>query len=36
MPEGLHVGLTLDQFTDLIAYLESLKTDPRKPGKESR
>lgn len=25
MPEGLHVGLSLDEFADLIAYLESLK-----------
>jgi len=25
MPEGLHTGLTLTQFADLIAYLESLK-----------
>ncbi len=32
MPEGLHVGLTLDQFADLFAYLESRKSDPRKPA----
>jgi hypothetical protein len=25
MPEGLHTGLTLQEFADLIAYLESLK-----------
>jgi putative heme-binding domain-containing protein len=25
MPEGLHAGLSLEQFADLIAYLESLK-----------
>jgi hypothetical protein len=25
MPEGLHAGLGLGQFADLIAYLESLK-----------
>lgn len=30
MPEGLHTALTLEQFADLVAYLESLKTDPRK------
>jgi putative heme-binding domain-containing protein len=28
MPEGLHVGLTLEDFADLIAYLESLKGQP--------
>ena len=32
MPEGLHVGLTLEQFTDLMDFLESRKTDPRLPG----
>ncbi|HTI73218.1 MAG TPA: HEAT repeat domain-containing protein [Candidatus Limnocylindria bacterium] len=31
MPEGLHEGLTLEQFTDLMAYLESRKGDPRAP-----
>jgi hypothetical protein len=31
MPEGLHVGLTLDQFADLIAFLESRRIDPTKP-----
>ncbi len=30
MPEGLHVGLTLDQFADLIAFLESRRVDPTK------
>ena len=29
MPEGLQVGLTLEQFADLIAYLESRQSDPR-------
>ena len=29
MPEGLQQGLTLEQFADLIAFLESRKTDPR-------
>ena len=28
MPEGLQVGLTLDEFADLVAFLESRKTDP--------
>jgi hypothetical protein len=32
MPEGLHAGLTLDQFTDLIAYMESRKIDPTVPA----
>jgi putative heme-binding domain-containing protein len=27
MPEGLQAGLSLEQFTDLIAYLESLRSD---------
>ena len=27
MPEGLAVGLTLEEFADLVAYLESLKAD---------
>jgi putative membrane-bound dehydrogenase-like protein len=31
MPDGLHAGLTLDQFTDLVAYLESRKIDPNAP-----
>lgn len=35
MPEGLHVGLSLDQFADLIAYMESRKADPRTPAPES-
>ncbi len=30
MPEGLQVGLSLDQFADLIAFLESRRSDPRK------
>ncbi len=29
MPDGLQAGLTLEQFADLIAYLESRKTDGR-------
>ena len=29
MPDGLHLGLSLDDFADLIAYLESLKVDLR-------
>jgi putative heme-binding domain-containing protein len=28
MPEGLHAALTLGDFADLIAYLESLKAVP--------
>jgi len=28
MPEGLHLGLTPEAFTDLVAYLESLKGTP--------
>jgi putative membrane-bound dehydrogenase-like protein len=28
MPEGLHAGLSLAQFADLIAYLESLRGQP--------
>ena len=35
MPEGLHAGLTPQQFTDLVSYLESLKTEPRAAGKET-
>jgi putative heme-binding domain-containing protein len=31
MPDGLHLGLSLEEFADLIAYLESLKSDPRPP-----
>ena len=30
MPEGLQTVLSFDEFADLVAYLESLKTDPRK------
>ena len=29
MPESLHLGLTTDEFADLIAYLESLKAAPK-------
>ncbi len=35
MPEGLHVGLTLKQFTDLIAFLESRRSDARQSAKVS-
>ena len=31
MPEGLHSALTREEFADLIAYVASLKTDPRRP-----
>jgi putative heme-binding domain-containing protein len=34
MPEGLQVGLTFEQFADLIAYLESRKSDPRQSAGE--
>ena len=34
MPENLHSGLTTQQFTDLVSYLESLKTDTPPAGKE--
>lgn len=30
MPEGLQAAMTLDEFSDLVAYLESLKADPRR------
>lgn len=30
MPEGLQAALTLEQFTDLIAFVESLRVDPRR------
>ena len=30
MPEGLQVGLSLEQFADLIAFLESRRSDPRR------
>ncbi|MFM7101433.1 MAG: hypothetical protein ACKO3N_09695, partial [Verrucomicrobiota bacterium] len=33
MPEGLHTGLTPGEFSDLISYLESCRTDPRTPGR---
>jgi putative heme-binding domain-containing protein len=29
MPEGLCASLTLEQFADLVAYVESLRRDPR-------
>jgi putative membrane-bound dehydrogenase-like protein len=29
MPEGLHTALTLEQFTDLVAYMASRVSDPR-------
>jgi putative membrane-bound dehydrogenase-like protein len=32
MPEGLHAGITLNQFADLVAYVESRKIDPRLPA----
>jgi putative membrane-bound dehydrogenase-like protein len=32
MPEGLQNALTLDQFADLIAFLESQRGDPSKQG----
>jgi putative heme-binding domain-containing protein len=31
MPEGLQAALTLEEFADLIAYLESLKGSPQQP-----
>ena len=34
MPDNLHAGLTVQQFTDLVSYLESLKTEPRDARKE--
>ncbi len=30
MPEGLQAALTREEFTDLVAYVVSLKTDPRR------
>jgi hypothetical protein len=30
MPEGLQAALSVQEFNDLVAYLESLKTDPRR------
>jgi putative heme-binding domain-containing protein len=36
MPEGLYAALTLDQFADLIAYVASLRTDPRRNEPKSR
>jgi len=35
MPEGLAFGLTLEQFADLIGYLESRRADPRAPALET-
>ncbi len=32
MPEGLQFGLSLAQFADLIAFLESRRADPRQPA----
>ena len=32
MPEGLQNGLSLDEFADLIAFLESLRSDRRSTG----
>jgi putative heme-binding domain-containing protein len=32
MPEGLHAGLTLEQFADLTAYMESRQIDPTVPA----
>jgi putative membrane-bound dehydrogenase-like protein len=29
MPEGLHAALTVEQFTDVVAYMVTRKTDPR-------
>jgi len=34
MPEGLHEVLTPSEFADLVAFLESLKDDARKSGRE--
>jgi putative heme-binding domain-containing protein len=33
MPEGLHAGLSLQQFADLVSYLESLKEEARQTEK---
>lgn len=35
MPENLHGSLSVQQFTDLVSYLESLRTEPRAAGKET-
>jgi putative heme-binding domain-containing protein len=35
MPEGLHVGLSLGQFADLVAYMEARTADPRVSHLES-
>jgi putative membrane-bound dehydrogenase-like protein len=35
MPEGLHAGLSLEQFADLIAFLETRRADPRLPENRS-
>jgi hypothetical protein len=34
MPEGLQAALSLQEFTDLIAYLESLKGPTAKSGEK--
>jgi putative heme-binding domain-containing protein len=34
MPDGLHLGLSVSEFADLIAYLESLKAAPTPAGKQ--
>jgi putative membrane-bound dehydrogenase-like protein len=36
MPDSLHAGLTPQQFTDLVSYLESLKTETPPGGKETK
>jgi putative heme-binding domain-containing protein len=35
MPEGLHIGLSLDEFADLLAYLESRKSGIRAKAPET-
>jgi len=30
MPEGLNTGLSLQDFADIVSYLESLKEAPKK------
>ena len=36
MPENLHAGLTVQQFADLVSYLESLKAEQPPAGKERK
>jgi putative heme-binding domain-containing protein len=36
MPEGLQGALSLEEFTDLVSYLDSLKVDPRRPSLQTR